>query len=219
MKIGIINAGNIGRTLAHAWYESEHELLLAKAGEQDKLLQFADEHNGVLTGNALEAAKYGDISLFSVYWPNLQATLQEGGEMEGQIVIDTMNPLLVNERFEHYHDTELMRDSSTSEVLQSKLPKAHVVKAFSSLPSQALDATIWRNNNVKPPIFIAGDNDAAKDTVKQLIRDAKFEAMDVGELKNARSIEQLGILLHHVAMNQFNGRYENLGPAFLQAEG
>ena len=139
--------------------------------------------------------------------------------MEGQIVIDTMNPLLVNERFEHYHDTELMRDSSTSEVLQSKLPKAHVVKAFSSLPSQALDATIWRNNNVKPPIFIAGDNDAAKDTVKQLIRDAKFEAMDVGELKNARSIEQLGILLHHVAMNQFNGRYENLGPAFLQAEG
>lgn len=42
MKIGIINAGNIGRTVAQTWQSAGHELLLAKAGSQEKLTNFAD---------------------------------------------------------------------------------------------------------------------------------------------------------------------------------
>lgn len=217
MKIGIINTGNVGRTLALPWYNAGHELMLAKAGSQDKLNEFASTLEGIQKGTAIDAAKFGDVALFSVYWPNVDATIAEVGDLAGKVVIDTMNPLLVNEAFEHYHDVEFMKNSSTAEYLQEKMSKAKIVKAFSTMPAQALDSRVWASSSEKPPIFIASDHADAKETVRQLAKDAGFDAVDIGALQNARQLEQMGILLHHVAVNQFDGKYEYLAPSFLQA--
>lgn len=217
MKIGIINAGNIGRTLARSWLKAGHQLKLAKAGDPTKLDAFLKTVEGVTKGTAREAAEFGDVALFSVYWPNLEATLAEVGDLAGKIVIDTMNPLDVTEEFEHYHDLEFMRSNSTSEALQKRLPKARVVKAFSTMPSIVLDANEWSGNPVKPAVFVAGDDDRAKEVVMQLARDAGFEPLNTGELANSRSIEQMGVLLHHVGTHQFGGDYSRLAPTFLQA--
>jgi len=45
-----------------------------------------------------------------------------------------MNPLKVNEAFEHFHDLDFMRSSSTSEELQRRVPGAKVVKPVLSQP-------------------------------------------------------------------------------------
>ena len=217
MKIGIINAGNIGRTLAKPWLQAGHQLKLAKAGDQTKLDNFLKTVEGATKGTAKEAAEFGDVALFSVYWPNLNATLTEVGDLAGKIVIDTMNPLNVTEQFEHYHDLEFMQSNSTSEELQKRLPKARVIKAFSTMPSIVLDANEWSNNPVKPAVFVAGDDKQAKEVVMQLARDAGFEPFDAGALINSRSIEQMGVLLHHVGTHQFGGDYGRLAPTFLQA--
>jgi 8-hydroxy-5-deazaflavin:NADPH oxidoreductase len=217
MKIGIINTGNIGRALAKPWHRAGHQLLLAKQGNQTKLNEFMSEVSGAVSGTPQQAANFGEVVLFSVYWPNFNATLDEVGDLAGKIVIDTMNPLNVNDRFEHYHDLEFMQSSSTSEALQQRLPKARVVKAFSTLPAEALDATQWSKNPVTPAIFIAGNDPAAKEVVSQLVKDAGFQSLDAGSLANARSIEQLGILLHHVGTHQFGGDYARLVPTLLQA--
>ena len=217
MKIGIINAGNIGRTLAKPWLQAGHQLKLAKAGDQTKLDNFLETVEGATKGTAREAAEFGDVALFSVYWPNLDATLAEVGDLAGKIVIDTMNPLNVTEQFEHYHDLDFMQSNSTSEELQKRLPKARVIKAFSTMPSTVLDADEWSNNPVKPAVFVAGDDEQAKEVVMQLARDAGFEPFDVGALTNGRSIEQMGVLLHHVGTHQFGGDYGRLAPTFLQA--
>ncbi|TIV60753.1 MAG: NADP oxidoreductase, partial [Mesorhizobium sp.] len=37
MKIGILNAGNIGSRLARAWAAAGHELVIAKDGEDRKI--------------------------------------------------------------------------------------------------------------------------------------------------------------------------------------
>ena len=217
MKIGIINAGNIGRTLAKPWLQAGHQLKLAKAGDQTKLDNFLETVEGATKGTTKEVAEFGDVALFSVYWLNLDATLAEVGDLAGKIVIDTMNPLNVTEQFEHYHDLEFMQSNSTSEELQKRLPKARVVKAFSTMPSTVLDANEWANNPVKPAVFVAGDDEQAKEVVKQLARDAGFEPFDAGALANSRSIEQMGVLLHHVGTHQFGGDYGRLAPTFLQA--
>ncbi|WP_238549368.1 NADPH-dependent F420 reductase [Acaryochloris marina] len=216
MKIGIINAGNIGRTLAKSWHEAGHQLKLAKAGDQTKLEHFLETIGGV-KGTAREAAEFGDVALFSVYWPNLDATLAEVGDLADKIIIDTMNPLNVTEQFEHYHDLEFMQSNSTSEELQKRLPKARVVKAFSTMPSTVLDANEWANNPVKPAVFVAGDDEQAKEVVMQLARDAGFEPFDAGALATSRNIEQVGILLHHIGTHQFGGDYGRLAPTILQA--
>ena len=217
MKIGIVNAGNIGRALAKPWYEAGHELLLAKQGSQEKLDRFMEKVQGATRGTIQQAADFGEVVLFSVYWLKLDEVLAEVGELEGKIVIDTMNPLKVNEQYEHTHDWEFMQSSSTSEELQKRLPKARIVKAFSTFPAPVLDASQWSNNPVKPAVLVASDDSAAKEVMFQLVHDAGFQALDVGSLANARSIEQLGVILHHVGENHFDGDYQRLAPTFLQA--
>lgn len=218
MKIGIINAGNIGRTLGKPWLKVGHQLKLAKAGDQTKLETFLKTVEGATGGTAKEVAEFGDVVLFSVYWGNLDATLAEVGELEGKIVIDTMNPLKVNKQSEHYHDLEFMKSNSTSEELQKRLPKARVVKAFSTMPASVLDAAQWADNPVTPAVFIAGDDPTAKEVVSQLAQDAGFQHFDAGELANSRSIEQMGVLLHNIGTYQFGGDYERLAPTFLKAQ-
>ena len=215
MKIGIINAGNIGRTLAKAWLKAGHQLKLAKAGDQTKLENFLKTVEGATKGTAKEAAEFGDVALFSVYWPNLEATLAEVGELDGKIVIDTMNPLKVTPEFEHYHDLEFMKSNSTSEELQKRLPSSRVVKAFSTMSADLLNATRWGKNPVTPAVLIAGDDPTAKKVVSLLARDAGFQAFDAGELANSRYIEQMGVLLHHVGTHEFGGDYGRLAPTFL----
>ena len=217
MKIGIVHAGNVGRTLAKPWHDAGHKILLAKQGNQAKLYDFMQCASGIVRGTPQQAADFGEVVLFSVYWPNLDKVLAEVGDLAGKIVIDTMNPVNVNEQFDHYHDLEFMQSSSTSEELQKRLPNARVVKAFSTFPAPVLDASQWSNNPVKPHILIASDDSSAKEVVFQLVHDASFQPLDVGSLSNARSIEQLGVLLHHVGTHHFNGNYERLAPTFLQA--
>jgi len=42
--------------------------------------------------------------------------------------------------------------------------------------------------------FIAGDDEGAKETVAQLVRDGGLRAIDVGPLERARHLEALGFL-------------------------
>lgn len=221
MKIGIVNTGNIGRALARPWLRAGHALLLAKDGNQTKLDEFFREAGTLGTatrGTPREAAEFGEVVLFSTYWPRLDQTLAEvGGSLAGKVVIDTMNPLNVNANFEHTHDLAFMACSSTSEELQRRCPDAKVVKAFSTLPAGVLDADAWSAGPLRPPVFVAGDDPAAKATVFRLVRDAGFEPLDTGPLEAARSIEQLGVLLHHVGTHHFDGDYARLAPALLEA--
>ena len=217
MRIGVVNAGNIGRTLARAWLDAGHELFLAKDGRQDKLDAFVAAHPQVQRGTLAEAAHFGEVVLFSVYWPRLDAVLEAVGPLSGKVVIETMNPLQVSADFEHSHDKAFMAQSSTTEELQRRLPDARVVKAFNTMPSDLLDKRRWAGAPATPPVFLAGADAAAKKTVAQLAEDAGFPAIDAGPLIAARSIEQLGVLMHYVGENQFGGDIGRIAPAVLMA--
>jgi predicted dinucleotide-binding enzyme len=217
MRIGVVNAGNIGRTLSRAWLAAGHELLVGKDGRQDKLDAFVEAYPQALRGTPAEAAAFGDIVLFSVYWPRLDAVLDAVGPLAGKVVIDTINPLQVSSDFEHSHDEAFMARSSTSEELQRRRPDARVVKAFSTLPSDLLDKNRWASSQSIPPVFLASDDPVAKAKVAKLAEDAGFTALDTGPLGAARSIEQLGVLLHHVGENHFGGDLGRLAPAILAA--
>jgi predicted dinucleotide-binding enzyme len=49
-------------------------------------------------------------------------------------------------------------------------------------------------------VLIAGDDDAAKQKVSQLVADGGLRPLDVGPLRRARQLEQLGFL--HIAVQQ-----------------
>lgn len=225
MKIGIINAGNIGGRLARAWANVGHEIMLSKDGEIHKLdpvladIDAAGHGGSVSTGSLREAAAFGDVVLFSVYWPRLDAVLAEIGDaLDGKTVIETMNPLGVTEDFVHYHDTEFMTENSTTEQLQGKLPNAQVVKAFSTMAAPVLEAAAWSNRGDRQSVFYVGGDADAKTVTRTLIEDAGFRPVNAGPISAARQLEQIGVLLHHVAHNEFHGDEDLIRIGFRMVE-
>ncbi|MFB4393145.1 MULTISPECIES: NADPH-dependent F420 reductase [unclassified Pseudomonas] len=221
MKVGILNTGNIGSRLARAWSGAGHELLLAKDGEARKLAPLLAELGGrARAGSIDQAASFGEAVLFSVYWPRTDAVIEAVGDaLDGKVVIETMNPLGVTEAFEHFHDHAFMRDNSTAEYLQQRLPRARVVKAFSLLPAPVLEAGAWAQSALKPNVFYVTDDVEAGQVVRRLIEDAGFTPVNAGPLKVARQLEQLGVLLHQVAAHEYDGDVDliRLGITLLEA--
>ncbi|RAI04483.1 NADP oxidoreductase [Acuticoccus sediminis] len=207
MKIGILNTGNLGSRLARAWAHAGHDLILAKDGEDRKLAPLLFElGDRARLGSIREAAEAGDVVLFSVYWPRMDAVVGEAREaLHGKVVIETMNPLNVDADFRHTHDLAFMQESSTAEALQQRMPEARVVKAFNLMAAPVLEAAAWATSPSRPGIFYASDDAAAGRLTRGLIEDAGFGAVNAGPLKSARQLEQLGVLLHHVADNEYRG--------------
>lgn len=207
MKIGILNAGNIGSRLARAWAEAGHDLVIAKDGENRKLTPLIEELGGkACLGSIREAAEFGEAVLFSIYWPRVDAVVaQIGDALDGKPVIETMNPLGVTADFKHFHDLEFMRDSSTAEALQKHLPKARIVKAFNLMAAPVLEAAAWSGSFVKPNVFYVTDDAGAGTITRSLIADAGFRPVNAGPLEGARQLEQVGVLLHHIAENEYGG--------------
>jgi len=220
MKIGILNAGNLGSRLARAWAAAGHELVIAKDGEDRKIAPLlAELGDKARFGTIREAAEFGEAVLFSVYWPRVEAIVgQVGDALDGKVVIETMNPLGVTADFVHFHDLEFMRDSSTAEDLQRRLPKARVVKAFNLIAAPALEAAAWSASPVQPNVFYATDDKAAGDVTRGLIADAGFKPVNAGDLKGARQLEQVGVFLHHIADNEFGGDADLIRLALTVAE-
>lgn len=220
MKIGIVNAGNLGLHLAIPWIRRGHDIMVSKDAPlerlQERVRKFGLRHDldesdlsRFKYGSIADAARFGEVVIMSIYFPRLAETLQlledNGISLAGKIVIDTMNPLNVDANFNHYHDLEYMRRTSTTEELQKTFPEAILFKAFNTMPATLLDAGKWTSNYV-PGIIFAGGNASSIGTARQLIEDAGFRPQFAGhDLKDAGLLERLGLLLHLLVENEYQG--------------
>lgn len=220
MKIGIVNAGNIGQNLALSWIRHGHDIMLSKDTSPDQLQKriqelgldrgLAEAELATLNyGSLVEAAEFGDVVIFSIYFPRLGHVLKElqscGVTFSGKIIVDTMNPLNVDENFNHYHDIEYMQRTSIAEEVQKAFPEAIVFKAFNTIPAALLDASKWTSGRVPPVIFVGGNSNSV-DTARKLVEDAGFKPRFAGyNLRDSGLLERLGILSHRLAENEFQG--------------
>jgi 8-hydroxy-5-deazaflavin:NADPH oxidoreductase len=111
-----------------------------------------------------------------------------GDKLAGKVVVDIANPL--NETFDGLATAP--GTSVAEEVAASAPPGARVVKDFNT----AFSGTLVEGQVAGQPldVFIAGDDDEAKETVAQIVRDGGLRAIDVGLLEQARQLEGLGFL-------------------------
>jgi 8-hydroxy-5-deazaflavin:NADPH oxidoreductase len=79
---------------------------------------------------------------------------------------------------------------TSSELLQSRLPGAHVIKAFNHIYARQIttEGTPSGTRN-RRALAIAGDNTAAKAQVAELIDDFGFDVTDVGPLAESWRIQ------------------------------
>jgi predicted dinucleotide-binding enzyme len=109
--------------------------------------------------------------------------------------VDITNPL----NTETWDDVATPPGTSSAEEVAQLVPEGTpVVKAFNTTFAPTLVAGEVGGQQLD--VLIAGDDDAAKRKVAQLVSDGGLRPLDVGPLRRARQLEQLGFL--HIAVQQ-----------------
>ena len=103
--------------------------------------------------------------------------------LKNKVVIDLNNRDFPRD----FKPDELLQ--SLAEATQQDIPEAKVVKALNNQAMQVFncDAASLREAGIQS--FIAGDDDAAKRTVSELLDDIGLKAVDFGALSNAWLLE------------------------------
>jgi predicted dinucleotide-binding enzyme len=129
------------------------------------------------------------VVILAVYYPGTLGLAQElGDRLAGKVVVDVANPL--NETFD---GLTIVPGTSAAEELAATVPDGtRVVKAFNT----TFAGTLVEGQVAGQPldVFIAGDDEEAKETVAHLVRDGGLQAIDVGPLERARQLVGLGFL-------------------------
>jgi predicted dinucleotide-binding enzyme len=184
--IGFIGSGHIGGTVARLAVAAGYDVVLSNSRGPETLTDLVAELGpNASAGTSFEAAEKGDIVVVTI---PLRAYRDVPVEpLAGKIVIDTNNYYWQRDG----HFPELDDESTTSAaLLQDHLPESKVVKAFnhiqfSELASQGRPA----GTPNRRALVIAGDDDAAKATVTELLDEFGYDVVDGGTLADSWRFE------------------------------
>jgi hypothetical protein len=213
MRIGILGSGLMGGKLGTILARAGHEVLFSYAHSDAKLKRLAKEagHNAQ-AGTPREAAKDAKVLFLAVHWSRVNDVLKQAGDISGKVLITCSMPMSND-------DTRLVigNTSSGAEKLAKKVPKAHVVSAFNTVPSEVLfDVFETRHKKTRPSLVYCGDHKSAKKIAAGIIRDVGFDPVDAGPLQIARYTEPFTLLMAQLAYEGKRGpelayRFERFG--------
>jgi 8-hydroxy-5-deazaflavin:NADPH oxidoreductase len=202
MRVGILGSGLMGGKLGTIFARSGHEVTFSYSRDDAKLKKLARGAGGkARAGNPAEAVAGADAVVLAVHWTRVDDVLQQAGSLSGKTLITCSMPMSAD-------DSRMVIGLATSgaEALAAKMPRAHVVSAFSTAPSEVLFPVFnGRHRANRPDMVYCGDNATAKRKAARLIRDAGFHAVDLGELKAARNVEPFVLLIAGLAYDRPGG--------------
>lgn len=185
--IGLIGAGHIGSQVARLAVANGYDVVLSNSRGPETLAPLIAELGPrARAATPVEAAKAGDFVVVTVPLKAYQQVPVE--PLAGKIVIDTNN--YYPERDGHIPELD-NESTTTSELLQSHLPKSRVVKAFNHIYAAQLttDGRPAGTPN-RRALVIAGDDAGAKAKVTQLLDQFGFDTVDAGPLREGWRIQR-----------------------------
>jgi hypothetical protein len=196
MRIGILGSGLMGGKLGTLFARAGHEVVFSYARNDRKLKRLAREAQGTArAGTPSEAARDADALLLAVHWSRVDDVLKQAGDVSGKVIVTCSLPMNAD-------DTGLViaHTSSGAEALARKVPRAQVVAAFGTVPSEVLFGVFAAKRKAKRPSLVyCGDDRGAKELAAGLIRDVGFDPVDAGPLRIARYTEPFTLLIGRLA--------------------
>jgi len=196
MRIGILGSGLMGSKLGTIFARAGHEVVFSYARSEQKLKKLAREAGErARAGTPREAVQDAAAVLLAIHWSRLDDVLEQAGDLKSKVVINCSLPM-------NDANTELVvaHTSSGAEELAKKVPGAHVVSAFNTVPSEVLFGTYEaRRKSRKPSLIYCGDHRRSKEVAATLIADAGFDPLDAGPLRLARYSEPFALLVAELA--------------------
>jgi hypothetical protein len=193
MKVGILGSGDVAKSLAGGFIKHGHQVVLGTR-DAGKLKDFVAQHHGAQAGSFADAAKFGDLVVLAVKGTVALDALKAAGaaNLAGKPIMDATNPIADAPPANGVLKFFTNLDQSLMERLQSALPDAHFVKAFNSVGNAAMVNPQFPGG--KPMMFICGNDDKAKATVRGICDQLGWETADMGKAEAARAIEPLCML-------------------------
>jgi predicted dinucleotide-binding enzyme len=196
MRVGILGSGLMGAKLGTIFARAGHEVVFSYARSEQKLQALAQGARGkARAGTPREAAQGADAVLLAVHWSRTGDVLRQAGDLSGQVVVTCSLPM--NE-----DNTALVvaHTSSGAEELARMVPKARVVAAFQTVPSEVLFGVYEaRRKARRPSLVYCGDDESGKAVAAELARDVGFDPVDAGPLRAARYTEPFALLVAQLA--------------------
>ncbi|HLO90596.1 MAG: NADPH-dependent F420 reductase [Chloroflexota bacterium] len=206
MKIGIIGTGTVGQTLAVRLHDVGHKVVIGTRNVEEKLSNETTDQYGnppfsewqknnpgipLVTFN--EAAQYGEIVINATRGSASINALQQCGDenLTGKVLIDVSNPLDASRGMPPSLMPELSNTHSLGEEIQAKFPKAKVVKTLNTMWAGLMVNPMMVNNGDHTN-FICGNDNQAKQTAMQLLKDMGWKEeniLDLGDISSARGAE------------------------------
>jgi 8-hydroxy-5-deazaflavin:NADPH oxidoreductase len=191
MNIGIIGSGLVGKHLSAGLSQRGYSVTLGTR-DASKLEQFGVDYPDIRLESYADAARFGDIIILAVSFEGMTSALELAGTdtLSSKVVIDLSNPL---EFSTGKPALALGWNTSAGESVQTWLPEAHVVKAFSACGRNSMldpKGTIGG----EPEMPIAGNNPEAKQTVSRLLQGLGWTVVDLGDITMSRLIEPLTLI-------------------------
>lgn len=205
MNITVIGSGNMGSAFVKQLTQAGHQVsILSRNADQAQALAATYGARVVAPADAAQA----DLLVLATGFADAVPALSALGDLTGKTVIDITNPLTAD-----YMGLTIGHSTSAAEQIAAAVPGAHIVKAFNTLFAQVLGAGADFGNGQTATVFVAADDDAAKQTVVGLAQALGFAVVDAGALQNARYLEPLAGL--NIYLGYGAGLGTNMAPTWI----
>jgi 8-hydroxy-5-deazaflavin:NADPH oxidoreductase len=195
MNIAIIGSGNVGGALAQRWTKAGHAVLVgAKYPLSEKNIFLANQIGKERFTTISSAVAQSDVILIATPPTVIFDIIEQMGDVSGKILIDATNAVRMRPA---PYDTvyHALADRTT----------ARVLKCFNSTGFENMQNPIYQGEKID--MFMAGEDDDAKQTIRQLAIDAGFgTCWDFGKSDKVLLLEQFALSWINLAIMQGHGR-------------
>ena len=206
MKIGIIGTGNMGRAVGVRLAHLGHAVCFGAREAAQGAEAAKRAGNGALHGTNDDAARHGEVLVWTIREPDPAAVLSDATLAEGKVVLNLNNRDYANEV-----QTGAWFGEAIAERQQAKAPGLRVVKALNLVAMETLDTSPAALRAAGAQMFIAGADAAAKATAAALLAELGYEAVDLGAGPVAmRAVEALGDVIRLAMIDGKRGGAVNL---------
>lgn len=196
MRVGVLGTGMVGVALATRLVEVGHDVVMgSRTPDNEKAVAWAaGQTERAAAGTFADAASHGEVVVNATAGTSSLAALTAAGEenLAGKVLVDVANPISA---YGPPVALDPVADDSLAEQIQRAFPAARVVKTLNTMNCDVMvsPSTVPGDHDV----FMAGNDDAAKETVRSLLEDFGWPATsvrDVGDLTAARGLEMYLVL-------------------------
>lgn len=194
MKVGILGTGDVGRALGKAFVTLGHDVKMgSRTAASEKALAWAGEMGSrASAGTFADAAAFGEIVVLATLGVANEEALRSAGleNFAGKLLIDTTNPLDFSGGVPP--KLAVSGDDSGGERVQRLIPRARVVKAFNTVGNPFMFKPDFPGG--PPDMFIAGNDEQAKEQMRQLLTEFGWGVIDTGGIESSRYLEAMCIV-------------------------